>query len=146
MTQNKIFSQARFRRVTRAQNGDGPGLRMSAGVRGAISASLAIALIVSVCAALSTRASANGKERLTLELLLDWESVASPQISPDGSQIVYTRRWTDKINDRFESDVWIMSSDGSKNRFLLKGSSPKWSPDGKRLLYSAPGQPTGSQL
>lgn len=96
--------------------------------------------------ALALSAMANGHDRLRLELFLDWEYVASPQLSPDGSQIVYTRRWTDKINDRFESEVWIMNSDGNRNRFLMKGSSPQWSPDGKRLAYIAPGQPQGAQI
>lgn len=85
-------------------------------------------------------------KKLTLDLFLDWEYVVNPQISPDGSQILYTRRWTDKINDRFENEIWIMNADGSRNRFLLKGGSPVWSPDGKRIAYIAPGQPQGAQI
>lgn len=96
--------------------------------------------------AMTASAWANGKERLTLDLYLDWEYVNSPQVSPDGTQIVYARRWTDKVNDKFETDLWIMNADGSKNRFLTKGSSPQWSPDGKRLAYVAPGQPRGAQI
>jgi dipeptidyl aminopeptidase/acylaminoacyl peptidase len=103
-------------------------------------------LSIAVLAALAATTLANGRDRLTLELFLDWEYVASPQLSPDGSQIVYTRRWTDKVNDRFESEVWIMNADGGKNRFLVKGSSPEWSPDGKRLAYTAQGQPQGAQI
>jgi dipeptidyl aminopeptidase/acylaminoacyl peptidase len=102
----------------------------------------AIALLV----AFATTAFANGRGRLTVDLLMDWESVAAPQISPDGSQIIYTRRWTDKVNDRTESDVWIMNADGSRNRFLVKGGSPVWSPDGKRIAYVAQGQPAGAQI
>ena len=97
-------------------------------------------------AALTANSWANGKGKLTLDLYLDWEYVAAPQISSDGSQIVYTRRWTDKVNDKFESDVWIINSDGSKNRFLVKGASAQWSPDGKRIAYIAPGQPAGPQI
>jgi dipeptidyl aminopeptidase/acylaminoacyl peptidase len=99
-----------------------------------------------LAAAVTATAWANGKERLTVELFLDWEYVSSPQVSPDGTQIVYARRWTDKVNDKYESDVWIVNADGTKNRFLVKGSSPQWSPDGKRLAYIAPGEPTGAQI
>ncbi|HVG21167.1 MAG TPA: S9 family peptidase [Blastocatellia bacterium] len=95
---------------------------------------------------LSVSAWANGRGKLTLDLYLDWEYVSSPQISPDGSQVVYARRWTDKVNDKFDSDIWIMNADGTKNRFIVKGSSPQWSPDGRRIAYLASGQPTGTQI
>ena len=96
--------------------------------------------------ALFIGAQAQNPKKLTLDLFLDWEYALNPQISPDGTQIVYTRRWTDKINDRYENEVWIINADGSRNRFLMKGSSPAWSPDGKRIAYVAPGQPTGAQI
>jgi dipeptidyl aminopeptidase/acylaminoacyl peptidase len=101
---------------------------------------------IALTLALTMSALANGRDKLTVDLYMDWEFVAAPQISPDGNQIVYTRRWTDKLNDKYESEVWIMNSDGSKNRFLLKGGAPLWSPDGKRLAYVAQGLPAGSQL
>lgn len=102
--------------------------------------------LVFVCLLFFVFVNANAQSRLTLDLFLDWEYVASPQMSPDGSQIVYTKRWTDKINDRYESEVWIMNADGSKNRFLMRGGAPVWSPDGKRIAYVATGQPAGAQI
>ena len=89
---------------------------------------------------------ANGNNKLTVDQYLDWEFVAAPQISADGSQIVYTRRWTDKLNDKYESDIWIMNADGSRNRFLVKGAAAQWASDGKRITYVAAGQPSGSQI
>jgi dipeptidyl aminopeptidase/acylaminoacyl peptidase len=83
---------------------------------------------------------------LTTEHYLDWERVNDAQISPDGSRIVYTRQHVNQLEDKWESALWILNADGSQHRFLVKGSAARWSPDGKRLLYLAEGEPKGSQL
>ncbi|MGH7568438.1 MAG: prolyl oligopeptidase family serine peptidase [Gemmatimonadales bacterium] len=83
---------------------------------------------------------------LTVNHYLDWETVAEPRLSPDGSQVIYTRRWVNKLEDRWESALWIMHADGTKNRFLVKGSNARWSPDGTRILYLGDGEPKGSQV
>jgi Tol biopolymer transport system component len=83
---------------------------------------------------------------LTVEHYLDWEQVAEPQIAPDGSQIVYTRRWVNRLEDKWESALWIMNADGSHTRFLVKGEAARWSPDGTRVLFVADGEPKGPQI
>jgi len=85
-------------------------------------------------------------DRLTLETFLEMETVADPQLSPDGTQIIYTRGWIDKMNDRRESALWIMNADGTRNRFLGKGTGARWSPSGDRIAYVASGDPKGSQI
>lgn len=85
-------------------------------------------------------------DRLTVDRYLDLERVQDPQISPDGAQVVYTRGWVNKLKDRWESSIWVMDADGSRNRFLVDGSRPRWSPDGTRILYVADGEPDGPQL
>jgi dipeptidyl aminopeptidase/acylaminoacyl peptidase len=85
-------------------------------------------------------------KHLKVDQYLDYETVSDPQISPDGASIVYTRRWVDKLQDRFETALWIVGSDGSRNRFLAKGSSAVWSPDGARIAYVAEGEPKGPQI
>jgi dipeptidyl aminopeptidase/acylaminoacyl peptidase len=84
--------------------------------------------------------------RLTTEHYLDWERVRDAQISPDGSRIVYTREHVNKLEDKWEVETWMLNADGSQHRFFVKGSSARWSPDGKRLLYLADGEPKGTQL
>ncbi|MGD2216313.1 MAG: S9 family peptidase, partial [Gemmatimonadales bacterium] len=76
----------------------------------------AVALTLAFPCATSAQRQAGGP--LTLPLYLEMESVSDPQLSPDGSEIIYTRRWVDKLNDRRESALWIMNADGSKNRYL----------------------------
>jgi len=83
---------------------------------------------------------------LTLDMYLDWERVSDPRLSPDGRQIVFTRGWVDKVYDRWESSLWIMNADGSKQRKLIDGSSARWSPDGTRIAFIARGEPRGSQI
>lgn len=84
--------------------------------------------------------------RLSLEHYMDLETVSDPQIAPDGSRIAYTRSWFDMVNDRRESSLWLMDADGSRNRHLLDGSGVQWSPDGTRILFTAPGDPAGAQI
>jgi dipeptidyl aminopeptidase/acylaminoacyl peptidase len=82
----------------------------------------------------------------TVEKFLDLEQVADPQISPDGAQIVYTRRFVNKLEDRFDAALWIMNADGTRNRFLTKGGGARWSPDGTRIAYLNMGDPRGTQV
>jgi dipeptidyl aminopeptidase/acylaminoacyl peptidase len=83
---------------------------------------------------------------LNLDSYYDYESVSSPQVSPDGSEIIFERQWIDKVNDDRESTLWIMNADGSRKQELVDGSSAQWSPDGTRLAYVAEGEPEGSQI
>ena len=84
--------------------------------------------------------------RFTVGRYLDLQSASAPEISPDGSQIVYTRRMIDKQADKYQSALWIVNADGSHHRFLAKGSGAIWSADGKSIAFLAPGEPKGAQI
>lgn len=103
----------------------------------------ALALAMLAIAPLAAQAP---RDRLSIEQYLDWEDVQAPRLSPDAKQVIYTRRWVDKLNDRWESSLWTIGIDGSKNRFLVDGGSVEWSPDGQRIAYIAKGEPAGSQI
>ncbi|HKK92977.1 MAG TPA: S9 family peptidase [Longimicrobiales bacterium] len=68
---------------------------------------------------------------------LEWAT--DPQISPDGSEVVYVRNGFDVMTDRRQTNLWIASADGSLHRPLTSGAdghgSPRWSPEGDRLLW-----------
>ena len=67
------------------------------------------------------------------------EHASDPRISGDGGRVVYVRNFMDIMKDRARSNLWIIDFDGSEHRPLTTGnlndSSPRWSPDGDRLLY-----------
>src|SRR5436190_4276589 len=83
---------------------------------------------------------------LTVDHYLDYEQVSDPRISPDGKQVIYTRRWVNVLEDKWDSGLWLMNMDGTHNRFLVKGSNATWSPDGSRIAYLADGEPKGTQI
>ena len=68
---------------------------------------------------------------------LEWAD--DPQISPDGTQAVYLRRFNDIKTDRTRAHVWIVNLDGSGHEPLLADEGSyrfaRWSPDGTRIAY-----------
>jgi dipeptidyl aminopeptidase/acylaminoacyl peptidase len=107
---------------------------------------LTFATMPAILAAQAPAPAAGPTDRLMVDQYWDYETVADPQISPDGSQIIYTRQWFNKLNDKRESSLWMMNADGARNRFLVAGSNAKWSPSGDRIVYTAQGEPKGSQI
>jgi dipeptidyl aminopeptidase/acylaminoacyl peptidase len=107
---------------------------------------LALALLLAAPATPAPAQAPRPAGTFAVEKYLDYETVADPQISPDGRRIVYTRRWVDRMADRWETALWMVEADGSRNRFLAKGSNPVWSPDGTRIAYVAEGEPKGPQV
>ncbi len=122
-------------------------VRAAASALARAAAPVSVALLSFALTITTARAAAqDGADRLTVDRYMDWERVSDPQISPDGSRVVYTRGWVNKIEDRWESSLYVMNADGSRKRFLIDGSSPRWSPDGTRILFTAPGAPGGNQI
>ena len=98
------------------------------------------ALLCAVAVTLGAEAFANDAlQPFTADDVFELEWADAPQISPDGKQALYIRRFNDVMTDRTLSHVWLVDLDGSAHEPLLasEGSyrSPRWSPDGTRLAF-----------
>jgi dipeptidyl aminopeptidase/acylaminoacyl peptidase len=93
---------------------------------------LAISLVSNI-------ASAQVSDRMEMLDIFNLEYVSDPQISPDGSKVIYVRNFKDVMTDRNLSNLWIANFDGSSNRPLTTGDyndrSPVWSNDGTKVVY-----------
>jgi len=82
---------------------------------------------------------AGGVNLFRAEDVFELEYASGPQVSPDGTQIVYERQSNDIMTDSARSNLWIIAADGTGHRPLVSGtdssSSPRWSPDGGRIAY-----------
>ena len=64
--------------------------------------------------------------------------VADPQISPDGSRVVFVRVTVNDKKDGYNTSIWTVSTATGDTHQLTNGtrdSSPRWSPDGKFLVF-----------
>jgi acylaminoacyl-peptidase len=67
------------------------------------------------------------------------ETVAEPQLSPDGTRVVYVRQGHDLMRDRSVTQLWMVNADGSRHRRLTAGDgndrAPRWTPSGDAIVY-----------
>ncbi len=65
----------------------------------------------------------------------DVQSISNPKINNSGDYVIFSKRYIDKKNDSFESEIWIMDVNGEGKRFFSKGTNYEWSYDGTKVAY-----------
>jgi dipeptidyl aminopeptidase/acylaminoacyl peptidase len=83
---------------------------------------------------------AQNKRPMTVDDLITTVRVSDPQVSPDGKRVLFTRTTTALDSGRRNSDIWVVTSDGSSAaRQLIGGerseNTARFTPDGKRIAF-----------
>jgi dipeptidyl aminopeptidase/acylaminoacyl peptidase len=98
---------------------------------------LSFVIAIGCTAAIGT---ALGEKRpITEKDLFDFVWIGDPQISPEGTHIAFVRITVNEKKDGYNTSIWSVPVAGDEAPHqLTKGdhdSTPRWSPDGKSLLF-----------
>ena len=76
---------------------------------------------------------------LTLDDIFQYRIPSDPQLSPDGTQILYVTSIRDLKENTQNTDIWKVSAAGGTAVQLTRNpksdQSPRWSPDGNRIAF-----------
>src|SRR5262249_44827443 len=79
------------------------------------------------------------KRYITEKDLFDFVWIGDPQVSPDGSRVAFVRVTVNEKKEGYITSIWTVPlAGGEEPHQLTKGehdSTPRWSPDGKFLLF-----------
>ncbi len=89
------------------------------------------------------------KRPMVVEDLFKFQRVADPQVSPDGTQVVYQVTTVSLEKNNSTTALWLAATDGASKPGQLtnpngkKDTHPRWSPDGASILFESTRGGTG---
>ncbi|MBS1659887.1 MAG: S9 family peptidase [Bacteroidetes bacterium] len=97
-------------------------------------------ILLSICLlGLYNNTYSQSKRPITPSDLYRLPAISDPQPSPDGQWVSYTLSTIDSLKDTRNSDLWMISWDGSQDIQLTNSpdgeSRARWSPDGKYISF-----------
>jgi Tol biopolymer transport system component len=78
------------------------------------------------------------KRNITEKDLFNFVWIGDPQVSPDGSRVVFVRVTVNDRKDGYNTALWTVATASGETRQLTNGprdTTPRWSPDGRYLVF-----------
>ncbi len=82
---------------------------------------------------------AQSKRPITEKDLFQFQWIGDPQVSPDGSQVVFVKVTVNEKKDNYDTSLWSVATSGQSAPVRLTNgkhdSQPRWSPDGQSIVF-----------
>src|ERR1051325_7798852 len=96
---------------------------------------LSCLLVIVCCIGLTFGQAQRG---VTPEDYFAFEFISDPNLSPDGKLVAYVVTKIDRAQNRRNSSIWMVATDGSRPPWQFttapqSSNSPRWTPDGKSI-------------
>ncbi|MGD0136653.1 MAG: S9 family peptidase, partial [Bryobacteraceae bacterium] len=115
-----------------------------------------LAVVASLTAQNVTQPAGSQKRFISEKDLFTFVWIADPQLSPDGTRVLFTRVIVDDKRTGYETSIWIADSSGKRAPIRMTNgrhdARPRWSPDGTHIVLvrggekDEAGKPKPSQL
>ncbi|MFL6567661.1 MAG: S9 family peptidase [Chthoniobacterales bacterium] len=111
-------------------------------------------LTLLICLAAAATTFAAEKRNITEKDLFNFIWIGDPQLSPDGSRVVFVRVSVNEKREGYDTSLWsVPTAGGEEPHRLTSGThdtTPRWSPDGKFVTFiratEKDGKPEPGQL